>query len=80
MPTIWSSPSTRWLQRSLTVSEVFWIPPNLTSLNPEVLKELCEACKPGESVRDMCIKGDVRMVEETSKAFKKDKKLIKGWF
>lgn len=44
----------------------------------KVLKELCEACKPGESVRDMCIKGDVRMVEETSKAFKKDKKLIKG--
>merc|ERR1719147_216824 len=26
----------------------------------------------------MCIQGDQRLVEETSKAFKKDKKLVKG--
>merc|ERR1719458_2178815 len=26
----------------------------------------------------MCILGDQRLVEETSKAFKKDKKLVKG--
>jgi len=44
----------------------------------KVLKELCEAIKPGGSVRDMCIQGDQRLVEETSKAFKKDKKLVKG--
>jgi len=44
----------------------------------KVLKELCDACKPGVSVRDLCIKGDERLVEETGKAFKKDKKLIKG--
>lgn len=44
----------------------------------KVLKELCEACKPGESVRGMCMLGDKRLLEETSKAFKKDKKLQKG--
>lgn len=44
----------------------------------KVLKETCEACKPGGSVRDMCVQGDTRLLEETSKAFKKDKKLIKG--
>jgi len=44
----------------------------------KVLKEICEGCKPGVSVRAMCIKGDERLVEETGKAFKKDKKLVKG--
>jgi len=44
----------------------------------KVLKELCDGIKPGGSVRDMCIQGDLRLVEETSKAFKKDKKLVKG--
>merc|ERR1711971_1177962 len=44
----------------------------------KVLKEICDGCKPGTSVRDMCIHGDSRLVEETSKAFKKDKKLVKG--
>ena len=29
-------------------------------------------------MRDLCILGDKRLTEETSKAFKKDKKLIKG--
>jgi len=44
----------------------------------KVLKELVEACKPEASVRELCILGDQRLTEETSKAFKKDKKLLKG--
>eukprot|EP00092_Neocalanus_flemingeri_P015464 GFUD01016741.1.p1 GENE.GFUD01016741.1~~GFUD01016741.1.p1 ORF type:complete len:389 (-),score=131.53 GFUD01016741.1:318-1484(-) len=44
----------------------------------KVLKELVEACKLSASVRDLCILGDKRLAEETSKAFKKDKKLTKG--
>jgi len=44
----------------------------------KVLKELVEACKPDASVRDMCCLGDKRLLEETGKAFKKDKKLTKG--
>jgi len=41
----------------------------------KVLKELVDACKASGSVRDLCILGDNRLTEETSKAFKKDKKL-----
>merc|ERR1719179_82520 len=44
----------------------------------KVLKELVDACKASASVRDLCILGDNRLTEETSKAFKKDKKLTKG--
>ena len=44
----------------------------------KVLKEMVEACTPGSSVRDLCILGDKKLVEETGKAFKKDKKLTKG--
>jgi len=44
----------------------------------KVLKELVDACKVSGSVRDLCILGDNRLTEETSKAFKKDKKLTKG--
>jgi len=44
----------------------------------KVLKEMVEACKPEASVRDLCILGDKRLAEETAKAFKKDKKLLKG--
>merc|ERR1712055_445180 len=44
----------------------------------KVLKEIVEACKPEASVRELCILGDKRLAEETSKAFKKDKKLTKG--
>jgi len=43
-----------------------------------VLKETVENCKVGASVRDLCIKADQRLEEETGKAFKKDKKLLKG--
>ena len=35
-------------------------------------------CKPGCSVRDLCILGDKKLTEETGKAYKKDKKLVKG--
>merc|ERR1711881_624225 len=44
----------------------------------KVLKELVDACKASASVRDLCVLGDNRLTEETGKAFKKDKKLIKG--
>merc|ERR1712042_339244 len=44
----------------------------------KVLKELIEQCKPEASVRELCIVGDTKLAEETSKAFKKDKKVMKG--
>merc|ERR1712055_1170923 len=44
----------------------------------KVLKELVEQCKPDASVRELCIVGDTKLAEETSKAFKKDKKVMKG--
>jgi len=44
----------------------------------KVLKEMITECKPGSSVRDLCILGDKKLKEETGKAFKKDKKLTKG--
>ena len=43
-----------------------------------MLKELVEQCKPEASVRELCIVGDTKLAEETSKAFKKDKKVMKG--
>ena len=39
---------------------------------------MVDACKTGASVRDLCILGDQRLMEETGKAFKKDKKITKG--
>jgi len=44
----------------------------------EVLKEVIEGAKEGVSVRELCVKADQRIEEETGKAFKKDKKLQKG--
>ncbi|XP_023344674.1 proliferation-associated protein 2G4 [Eurytemora carolleeae] len=44
----------------------------------KVLKEVVELCKPEASVRDLCILSDKKLSEETSKAFKKDKKVVKG--
>ena len=35
------------------------------------------ACLASASVRDLCMLGDRRLTEETSKAFKKDKKITK---
>ena len=35
-------------------------------------------CKAGASVRETCINADKRIEEETGKAFKKDKNLLKG--
>ena len=45
----------------------------------KVLRELVSACTASASVRDVCMLGDRRLTEETSKAFKKDKKITKGW-
>lgn len=44
----------------------------------KVLKELVDMCKVGSSVRELCILSDQKLSEETGKAFKKDKKLLKG--
>merc|ERR1712112_508458 len=44
----------------------------------KVLKEMISECKPGCSIRELCILGDKKLVEETGKAYKKDKKLVKG--
>jgi len=44
----------------------------------KVLKELVTELSAGKSVRDLCVLGDKKLAEETSKAFKKDKKVVKG--
>ena len=44
----------------------------------KVVRELVAECTPGSSVRDLCCLGDKKLVEETSKAYKKDKKMSKG--
>jgi len=44
----------------------------------KVLKEMIAECKAGCSVRDLCILGDKKLTEETAKAYKKDKKIVKG--
>ena len=44
----------------------------------KVLRELVEVCLTGASVRDLCRLGDTKIVEETGKAYKKDKKMSKG--
>jgi curved DNA binding protein len=44
----------------------------------KVLKEVVALCAPETSVRDLCILSDKKLTEETSKAFKKDKKVVKG--
>ena len=43
-----------------------------------VLKEIVNGCSEGQSVRELCVKADTLLVEETGKAFKKDKKVQKG--
>ncbi|TRY68376.1 hypothetical protein TCAL_12211 [Tigriopus californicus] len=43
-----------------------------------VLKEAIELCVVGTSVRSICVQADKRIEEETSQAFKKDKKISKG--
>ena len=43
-----------------------------------VLKEIVNGCAVGQSVRELCVKADTLLAEETGKAFKKDKKVQKG--
>lgn len=43
-----------------------------------VLKEIVNTATVGQSVRELCVKADALLVEETGKAFKKDKKVQKG--
>ena len=79
----WWSPSTRWQQRSPTVSPEYKDQLDIRSHTSiqhslaEVLKEVVTACLASASVRDLCMLGDRRLTEETSKAFKKDKKITK---
>lgn len=42
------------------------------------LKTLVDSVKPGQSVRELCEKGDSLLLEETGKVFKKEKELKKG--
>jgi len=44
----------------------------------KVLKETVTLLVPDASVRDLCIASDKLLAEETAKAFKKDKKVVKG--
>lgn len=43
-----------------------------------VLKELMQKCVPGANIIELCEHGDKRIVEETSKLFKKEKEMKKG--
>ncbi|KAM3176153.1 hypothetical protein ACTXT7_007064 [Hymenolepis weldensis] len=43
-----------------------------------VLKELMQKCIPGANIIELCEHGDKRIVEETSKLFKKEKEMKKG--
>ncbi|KAK3106673.1 hypothetical protein FSP39_024934 [Pinctada imbricata] len=43
-----------------------------------ILKEIIAKCKAGESVNSLCEFGDNRLLEETSKVFRKDKEMKKG--
>ena len=45
---------------------------------PGVLKETLAKVKEGQSVRELCVFADQRLEEETGKAYKKDKKILKG--
>ena len=64
------------------VSNGFWI--NVAELLQKyfnltgALKEVVSGCKEGQSVRELCMKADALLAEETGKAFKKDKKVLKG--
>ena len=44
----------------------------------KVLRDLVAACTEGSSVRELCMMGDNKILEETGKAYKKDKKMSKG--
>lgn len=43
-----------------------------------MLKQVIDKCVAGASVREICEYGDQRIVDETSKVFKKEKELKKG--
>lgn len=43
-----------------------------------VLKELMKKCVPGAKIVEICEHGDNRIVEETSKLFKREKEMKKG--
>lgn len=49
-----------------------------SEITNRVLKELMDKCVPGASTVEMCKLGDSRIVEETSKVFKKEKNMKKG--
>ena len=44
-----------------------------------VLKLVIDACKEGASARSICELGDKLIIEETSKVYKKEKEMKKGF-
>lgn len=46
--------------------------------SPEALRLVVEAAKPGASVLSLCEKGDLYIMAETGKVFKKEKEMKKG--
>lgn len=49
-----------------------------SEITQRILREVIERSVPGASIRDICIYGDKRLDEETSRVFKKDKDVKKG--
>lgn len=49
-----------------------------SEITNRVLKEIVDKCLPGASSTQICEFGDLRIIEETGKVFKKDKNMKKG--
>lgn len=60
------------------ISFLLLIAINTAFLTSEALRLVIEAAKPGASVLSLCEKGDVYIMAETGKVFKKEKEMKKG--
>ena len=49
-----------------------------SEITQRILREVIDRCLSGASIREICIFGDKRLDEETSRVFKKDKEVKKG--
>lgn len=49
-----------------------------SEITQRILREVVDRCVPGASVKEICVYGDKRLEEETSRVFKKDKDVKKG--
>ena len=45
----------------------------------EILRQVVEGCVVGANVMELCEKGDTLILEETSKVYKKEKEMRKGF-